>query len=156
MQDRRPPGIYWNKIYQKLLEFQEDNIMDISVRDSALVDALQRKASVVVQKSLKEGFGLTATEAMWKGAAVVGGNVGGIKYQIDDGINGFLASFVKEAAESIMKLLDDEDLRKKMGRKAKKKVGKNLLLSNCLENYLDLFNSFETIYRLNYNRGKCP
>jgi len=50
-----------------------------------------------------------------------------------------------------MKLLDDEALRKRMGRKAKEKVRKNFLLSNCLENYLDLFNSFETIYRLNYN-----
>jgi len=145
-----------DKIYQKLLENQDDNIRIMSVQDSALVNALQRKASVVVQKSLKEGFGLTVTEAMWKGAAVVGGNVGGIKHQIDDGIDGFLVSSVEEAAESMMKLLHDEGLRKKMGRKAKEKVRKNFLLSNCLENYLDLFNSFETIYRLNYNRGKCP
>jgi trehalose synthase len=139
------------KIYQNLLDYQDDNIRIMSVQDSALVNALQRTAVAVVQKSLKEGFGLTVTEAMWKRAAVVGSNVGGIKYQIDDGKNGFLISSIDEAAEKIVKLVEDKELRKKMGKKAREKVKLNYLLSSCLENYLDLFNSFETIYRLNYN-----
>lgn len=138
------------RIYRKLLDYQNKNIKILSVQDSALVNALQRKATVVVQKSLKEGFGLTVTEAMWKGAAVIGGNVGGIKYQIDDGINGFLVSSIDEAAEKIIKLVEDESLRRKIGKNAREGVRNNYLLSNCLENYLDLFNSFETIYKLNY------
>jgi len=139
------------KIYQSLLNYQDDNIRIMSVQDSALVNALQRTAAVVVQKSLREGFGLTVTEAMWKGSAVVGSKVGGIKYQIDDGKNGFLVSSIDETAEKVVELLEDKGLRKKMGEKAREKVKRNYLLSNCLENYLDLFNSFETIYRLNYN-----
>jgi trehalose synthase len=142
------------KIYQKLLSEQTDNIRVLSVQDSALVNALQRKAAVVVQKSLKEGFGLTVTEAMWKEAAVVGGNVGGIKHQIEDGKNGFLVSSTDEAVEKIVKLLIDPDLRKGFGKKAKRKVKDNYLLTCYLEKYLDLFNSFETVYRFDYKQFK--
>ena len=137
------------KIYNRLLEYKSKNIKILSVQDSALVNALQRTATVVVQKSLREGFGLTVTEAMWKEAAVVGGNVGGIKYQIEDGVNGFLVSNIEETADRIIKLIEDEELRKKMGKKAKETVRKNFLMTACIERYLDLFNSFETIYRVN-------
>jgi len=140
------------KIYKRLLDYRDEHIRILSVQDSALVNALQRKATVVVQKSLKEGFGLTVTEAMWKKAAVVGGNVGGIKHQIDDGKNGFLVSTIDETAEKIVRLIEDENLREEMGRNAREKVREKYLLSSCLENYLDLFNSFETIYRLNYKK----
>ncbi|WP_198598604.1 glycosyltransferase [Salinibacter altiplanensis] len=58
------------------------------MEDTALVNALQRRAAVVLQKSLREGFGLTVTEAMWKGTAVIGGTVGGIRHQVKDGTNG--------------------------------------------------------------------
>ena len=71
---------------------------------------LQRHAAVVLQKSMREGFGLTVTEAMWKGAAVIGGNVGGIRHQICDGENGFLVDSVDEAAERIVHLLRDPSL----------------------------------------------
>jgi trehalose synthase len=60
--------------------------------DTALVNTLQRRAAVVLQKSLREGFGLTVAEAIWKGTPVIGGNVGGIRSQIEDGVNGFLVS----------------------------------------------------------------
>ena len=53
------------------------------------MNALQTRSAVVLQKSIREGFDLTATEAMWKGTPVIGGNVGGIRYQMDDGDNGF-------------------------------------------------------------------
>jgi len=139
------------KIYKELLDEQSEDLTILSVQDSALVNALQRTATVVVQKSLKEGFGLTVTEAMWKGAAVVGGRAGGIKYQIEDGKDGFLVSSVEETAEKIVKLAEDDSLRERMGKKAREKVKDKYLLSSCLENYLDLFNSFETIYRLDYN-----
>jgi trehalose synthase len=90
--------------------------------DMALVNALQMRAAVVLQKSLREGFGLTVSEAMWKDTPVIGGSVGGICYQIEDGVNGFLVSSVEEAAERIVELLKDKKLRDEMGRKARETV----------------------------------
>jgi trehalose synthase len=103
---------------------------------------------VVLQKSIREGFGLTVSEAMWKGTVVIGGNVGGIRYQIEDGVNGFLVSSVEEAAARIVQVVKDADLREELGRKAKETVRQKFLMIHYLEKYLDLFNSFETIYRL--------
>jgi trehalose synthase len=73
--------------------------------------------------------------------------VGGIRYQIEDGVNGFLVSSPKEAAERIVRLIKSEKLRRSMGKKARETVEKNFLLTRYLEQYLDLFRSFETIYR---------
>jgi trehalose synthase len=142
-----PEGV---EVYESLLEAQEERIIILSVQDTALVNALQSRAAVVLQKSLREGFGLTVAEAMWKGTPVIGGNVGGIRYQIEDGVNGFLVSSVEQAAERIVMLLKDEKLRKEIGRKARETVKERFLMSRYVEQYLDLFNSFETIYRLNY------
>jgi trehalose synthase len=139
-------------VYHALLAEREDRILIMTRQDTALVNALQSRAAIVVQKSLREGFGLTVTEAMWKGTPVIGGNVGGIKYQIEDGVNGYLVSSVDEAAERMVALLQNEEMRREMGRKAKESVRENFLMSRLAENYLDLFSSFETIYRLKSNR----
>jgi trehalose synthase len=136
------------KVYESLMSEREDRIIIMSRQDTALVNALQRKAAVVLQKSLREGFGLTVAEAMWKGAAVIGGNVGGIRRQIEDGENGFLVSSVEEAAERIARLLKDGKLREEMGRKARKTVEERFLLTRLVEQYLDLFGSFEADFRL--------
>jgi trehalose synthase len=136
------------QVYQSLLDHQEERIIIKSVQDTALVNALQSRAAVVLQKSIREGFGLTVAEAMWKGAAVIGGNVGGIRYQIEDGVNGFLVSSVEEAAERIVQLLKDNDLRERLGKEAKETVRRNFLLTRYIEQYLDLFNSFEASYKL--------
>jgi trehalose synthase len=106
------------------------------------------RAAVVLQKSIREGFGLTVAEAMWKGTPAIGGNVGGIRHQIEDGVNGFLVSSIEEAAERIVLVLRDEQLRERLGKQAKESVRRHFLLTRYLEQYLDLFNSFETIYRL--------
>ncbi len=135
-------------VYESLLRSRDERTIVLSHQDSALVNALQRRADVVVQKSIREGFGLTVAEAMWKGKAVVGGNVGGIRHQIQDGVNGFLVSSVKEAEDRILRLLKDENLRRRMGERARQTVKENFLMTRHLEQYLDLFNSFETIYRL--------
>jgi trehalose synthase len=111
--------------------------------DTALVNALQNRATVVLQKSLREGFGLTVAEAMWKGTPVIGGNVGGIRYQIEDGVNGFLVSSIEEAAERIVRLLKDKKLQEEMGRKSRETVREKFLLTRYVEEYLDLFGSFE-------------
>ena len=136
------------QVYESLLGQQCDDIIIISHQDGALVNALQRKAAVVLQKSLREGFGLTVSEAMWKGTPVIGGDVGGIKLQIEDGVNGFLVSSVEQAAERISCLLKDADMRHEMGVKARETVRQKFLLSRYLEQYLDLFHSFETVYRM--------
>lgn len=143
------------EVYESLLDCREERIIILSREDTALVNALQRRAAVVLQKSIREGFGLTVAEAMWKGTPVIGGNVGGIRYQIEDGVNGFLVSSVEEAAKRIVRLVQDEPLRRQMGAKARKTVKDKFLLSRLLEQYLDLMNSFETIYRLpNADRGR--
>jgi trehalose synthase len=140
------------QVYESLLNERDERIHILSHQDSALVNALQRRAAVVLQKSRREGFGLTVTEAMWKGAAVIGGNVGGIRHQIEDGVNGFLVSSVPEAADRIVQLLKDPDLRRRLGKKAKETVTQKFLLIYLLEKYLDLFNSFETVYRFNLRK----
>jgi trehalose synthase len=140
-----------SQVYDSLLGQREERIIILSHQDTALVNALQRKAAVVLQKSIREGFGLTVAEAMFKGAAVIGGNVGGIRHQIEDGVNGFLVSSVEDAAGRIVQLLKDGKLKERIGEKAAKSVRKNFLLTRLLEQYLDLFGSFETCYRL---RGK--
>ncbi len=141
-------------IYESLLGQAEERIIIVSHQDSALVNTLQKKAAVVVQKSVKEGFGLTVTEAMWKENVVIGGNVGGIRYQIDDGVNGFLVNSPDEAAERIVQVLKDDSMRREIGKKARESVRKKYLMSRYLENYLDLFGSIETFHRVRgYNKG---
>ena len=85
---------------------------------------------------------------MWKASPVIGGNVGGIRYQIKDGVNGFLVSSVEEAASRIILLLRDRELREQMGLKARETVRQRFLTTRYLEQYLDVFNSFETVFRL--------
>jgi trehalose synthase len=104
-----------------------------------VVNALQTRAAVVLQKSLREGFGLTVAEAMWKGTPVIGGDVGGIRYQIEDGVNGFLVSSIEETAGRMVELVRNKELRDEMGRKARETVRKNFLLARYVEQYLDLF-----------------
>lgn len=136
------------EVYQSLLGSREERIIIISREDTSLVNALQSRAAVVLQKSLREGFGLTVTEAMWKGTPVIGGRVGGIRYQIDDEANGFLVSSVEEAAARIVQLLKDERLRERMGQQARESVRRHFLMTRYLEQHLDLYNSFETSFRL--------
>ena len=113
-----------------------------------MVNALQSRAAVVLQKSIREGFGLTVAEAMWEGTPVIGGNVGGIRYQIEDGVNGFLVSSIEEAAERIVQVIKNKKLQERLGQRARETVRKRFLLTRLLEQYLDLFNSFETNFRL--------
>ncbi len=137
-----------NEVFKSLLGYRNDRIIILTVQDGALVNALQRKAAVVLQKSLSEGFGLTVTEAMWKGSAVIGGNVGGIRYQIEDGVNGFLVDSVDQAAEKIVQLIKDRDLCERMGREAKESVRQRFLMTRLIEQYLDLLGSFKTVFKL--------
>jgi trehalose synthase len=141
------------EVFESLLGCKEERILILTAEDSALVNALQRRAAVVLQKSLREGFGLTVTEAMWKGATVIGGACGGIRHQIEDGRNGFLVSTVEEAARRIVQLVGDQGLRERLGAAAREKVRTRFLMSRLAEQYLDLFESFEPRFALNHRRG---
>jgi trehalose synthase len=128
------------EIFHSLCACRDERILILtSGDDTALVNALQTRAAVVLQKSLREGFGLTVAEAMWKGTPVIGGNVGGIRYQIEDGVNGFLVSSIDETAKRMVELINDKKLRDEMGSKARETVRENFLLTRYLEQYLDLF-----------------
>lgn len=136
------------EVFESVLDCRDERCIILSCQDSALVNALQRRAAVIVQKSLREGFGLTVSEAMWKGTPVVGGNVGGIRHQITDGESGFLVSSVEETAERIVTLLKDAAMRERMGEAARRTVRGNFLLTRYMEQYLDLIGGFVPSFRL--------
>ena len=135
-------------VFASLCGCAEERIRILSVQDSALVNALQRRATVVLQKSLREGFGLTVAEAMWKGTVVIGGRAGGIKHQIEDGENGFLVDSVEQAAERIVQVIKDHKLRERLGARAKESVRRRFLMPRLLEDWFGLITSFETTFRL--------
>ena len=114
-----------------LLSFQRNNDLE--------VNALQTYCDVVIQKSVREGFGLVVAEAMWKEQAVVGGAVGGIPLQITDGETGFLVESVEECAEKAIYLLRNREKAREMGARAKEHVRRNFLVPRNLRDYLQLF-----------------
>ena len=142
------------EVFESVLKHKEERIHILTVEDSALVNALQSRASVVLQKSLREGFGLTVTEAMWKGAAVIGGRCGGIKHQIQDGVNGFLVSSVEEAAQAMVRILKDKSLKENLGGAGRETARKRFLMSRELEQLLDLAGAFEGCFTPNQQRLK--
>ncbi len=103
------------------------------------INALQRAATVILQKSVREGFGLTVSEAMWKGKAVIGGAVGGIPLQIVHGINGFLVHSAEGAAFRIRQFLNNPEMAARMGEKAKEYVRKYFLITRQARDYLSIW-----------------
>jgi trehalose synthase len=91
------------------------------------VNAFQRDSTVVLQKSLREGFGLTVSEAMWKGTPVIGGNVGGIRLQIEDSVSGYLVDSVEDCAARMVDLLLNEDLNAFMAEAGRQRVRERFL-----------------------------
>ena len=110
-----------------------------SLKVHVFVNAFQTGSDVILQKSIKEGFGLTVAEAMWKGKAVIGGKVGGIKLQIKNGQNGFLVSSPEEAAKRIVQLLKNPELAEKLGRASHQTVREKFLMPRLLRDYIKLF-----------------
>lgn len=110
-----------------------------SLRVDIFVNAIQVASDVLLQKSIREGFGMTVAEAMWKEKAVVAGNVGGIKAQIRNGENGFLVSTPQEAARRVVQLIGNPDLRKRLGRAAKQTIQTKFSMPRLLRDYLRLF-----------------
>jgi trehalose synthase len=104
------------------------------------INALQRAATIVLQKSLREGFGLTVAEAMWKGKPVLGGFTGGITVQLVYGVTGFTVNSVEGTAFRIHYLLDNPEVMAKMGGDAREYVRQNFLITRHLGDWLALLN----------------
>ena len=122
----------------KLVE--NGDVIFVVGNNDILVNAIQRFANVIIQKSIKEGFALTVTEALWKAKPVVAGNVGGIPTQIKDGETGFLVDphDYKTCADRVVKFLEDPEFAQQVGNNAKEYVMKNFLTTRLLSDYLDL------------------
>lgn len=106
------------------------------------INALQRAASVVVQKALKEGFGVSVSEAMWKGKPVIGGTAGGVSAQIVDQATGFIVHSIEGAAFRIRHLLNNPGVMTRMGATAKEHVRRNFLITRHLCDYLTMLKLF--------------
>jgi trehalose synthase len=113
-------------------------ILDLPPDANIEINALQRQAAVVLQKSTKEGFGLTVAEAMWKGKPVIGGAVGGITVQIIYGETGFTVNSIEGCAYRIRYLLNNPQILSAMGKKAKEYIRRNFLITRHLLDYLAL------------------
>jgi trehalose synthase len=107
---------------------------------SVEVNAFQSHAAVVLQKSTREGFGLTVSEGLWKARPVVAGNVGGIPLQIEDGVTGFLVDSSAACAERCLEILDRPERAQAMARKGKEHVREHFLTPRLLRDYLRIFN----------------
>lgn len=101
------------------------------------VNAFQRYSSVILQRSIREGFGLTVTEAMWKYQPVVGTSVTGLRAQIIDGRNGYIADSTEDCAQRTLQLIQDRDLWRTLGQQAHERVKDNYLFPTMVLQYLD-------------------
>jgi trehalose synthase len=119
------------------------HILMMEPRSDIKINALQRTADVIIQKSLKEGFGLTVTEAMWKGKPVIGGEVGGITIQLYNHRTGFLVNSIEGTAYRIRYLLNRPLVSQKIGEQAKRFVSENFLITRHLKDYLAFFHILE-------------
>ncbi len=114
-------------------------VSNIQQVGSVQINAFQRAADVVIQKSLREGFGLTVSEALWKGRPVIGGDCGGIVLQIRDGQDGFLVSSIEECAQRTVELFRDLDRADAMGASGKEHVREQFLTTRLLADWFRLF-----------------
>lgn len=135
------------RVYQEVMRAADDDpdihILLLPPDAHRTINALQRLADIAVQKSVREGFGLTVTESMWKGKAVIGGNTGGIRLQVINHHTGFLVNTPEGAALRIRYLLKHRSQLEKMGTKARGFIRENFLLTRHLREYLTLMVSIK-------------
>lgn len=137
-----PEGMQiYERVHEKAKKFVDNNdVLFVVGNNELLVNAIQRFSAVILQKSIKEGFGLVVAEALWKEKPVVAGNVGGIPSQITDGKTGFLVDphDYAKCANRVVRLLKDPKLSQEMGRAAKESVREKFLTTRLISDYLDL------------------
>jgi trehalose synthase len=140
-----PEGVQiYNRVYRKAKPFLEKgDVLFVLGNNDILVNSIQRFSKVIIQKSIKEGFCLSVTEALWKGTPVVASNVGGIPGQIEDGKNGFLLepADIEGFADRIVHLLKNPDEAKSMGLKGQETVKQKFLITRLLSDYLYMLNA---------------
>jgi trehalose synthase len=108
------------------------------------VNAFQSQSDVCLQKSIREGFGLTVTEALWKGRPTVAGNVGGIPLQIEDGVSGYLVDSPEQCADRCLEILRDPELGRNLGRQGKEHARRRFLTPRLLHDWLGLFGELDS------------
>ncbi len=145
------------KIYKKIEKYvtKDKNISllsNLSNFGNIEVNVFQRASNIVLQKSIREGFGLTVSEAGWKGTPVIGSKVGGIKLQIIDGKTGYLVGNIKECADKIIYLLENPTEGEKLGLNAKKYIQKKFILPRLLRDHLRIYTS---LVHQNKKSKKC-
>ncbi|WP_457600853.1 glycosyltransferase [Hydrogenivirga sp.] len=135
--DDDPEG---EEVYREVLEAKggDEDIFALNLPPDSHreINAFQRAATVVVQKSIREGFGLVVSEAMWKNKPVVGSNIGGIRRQIINGVTGYLVNSIEGAAFRIKQLLANPRDRELMGRNAHERVRHSFLITRHIKDYL--------------------
>lgn len=140
MADDDPEGV---EIYERVAAAAADepDVHLLTDLPDTTVNFLQRESDVVVQKSLREGFGLVVSEALWKRTPVVGSRAGGIPLQLEDGANGHLVdpTDVDAVAAHVERLLTDDDSRRRLGRRGRDTVREQFLLPRHLLDYCELF-----------------
>jgi trehalose synthase len=134
--------------FQKTFEYAggDDDIKILSNLNNVgaiEVNAFQSQSDICLQKSIREGFGLTVTEALWKGRPTVAGNVGGIPLQIEDGVSGYLVDSPQECAERCLAILGDPELGKNLGRQGKEHARRHFLTPRLLRDWLGLVGELE-------------
>jgi trehalose synthase len=134
----------YNKVHRKAKRLENNgDVLFVLGNNDILVNSIQRFSNVVIQKSIKEGFCLSVTEALWKGTPVVASNVGGLPSQIEDGKNGFLLSpkDIDGFADKIIYLLKHPSEGQKLGQYAKETVRDKFLITRLLSDYLYMLNA---------------
>jgi len=135
-------------VYQEIME-KVDGDEDINVLIGSPpfteieINAFQRASDVIMQKSVKEGFGLVVSEGLWKGKPVIGSATGGIPLQVLDGVTGYLVDSVEEAAHRIIGLLRNPKLAQRLGENGREHVRNNFLITRQIKDYLLLMLSLE-------------
>jgi trehalose synthase len=134
--------------FQKTFEYAEGDedikiLSNLNNVGAIEVNAFQSQSDVCLQKSIREGFGLTVTEALWKGRPTVAGNVGGIPLQIEDGVGGFLVNSPSECAQRCVEILRDPELGKKLGRQGKEHARRRFLTPRLLRDWLGLIGDLD-------------
>ncbi len=131
------------EVYGQLTEHAESDPLihiytNLTGASNVEVNAFQRLSDVVVQKSIREGFGLVVSESLWKGTPVVAGRAGGIPMQMPEGVGGVLVDSVEECATAMLKLLSDRDLAEQLGRSGREHVREHFMLPRLLMEELAL------------------
>ncbi|BAB65387.1 glycosyltransferase [Sulfurisphaera tokodaii] len=132
-----PEGeIVYNETVQAAGSDKDIKLLMLPPNSDLEINAFQRGATIVMQKSIKEGFGLTVSEALWKEKPVIGGNTGGIPLQVINNVTGYLVTTPEEAAHYTLYLLRNTNIRERLGKNGKEHVRKNFLITRELRDYL--------------------